>query len=234
MSAEDELTRCIATLNLDHTTRSKAVSTQKTLCAGVISTLEQFAEPPSVISMVEVSGKTWVKLFEAQTHYAGVQTPNGYTRGGTNYIAYDTDLYTFKTSVESTTGRYCGIIYEEKDKSTPKTFMHLAVHLPTKGNWRKQALLAAQTIEWARLNENVDEVTVAGDFNKKPEEVMEIFSEAGMTASILSSDAVPTTKKGNCIDNVLVDDALTVRTVRIQRQNDLFSHHPVSVVALYE
>lgn len=234
MSDEEDLTRCIATLNLDHTTRAKEISTQKTLCTGVVSTLSKFKEPPGVVSMVEVSGKTWVKLFEAQTDYAGVQTPNGYTRGGSNYIAYDTKLYDCKLSIESRLGRYCGIIYEDKDKSVPKRYMHLAVHLPTKGDWRKQALKAAQTIEWARLKENVDEVTVAGDFNKKPEEVVEIFSEMGMQASLLSEDGVPTTAKGNCIDNVLFDSSVSVRTVRIQRRNALFSHHPMSAVALYE
>lgn len=184
--------------------------------------------------MVEVSGKTWVRSFEKQTRYAGVQTPNSYTRGGTNYIAYDTELYDCKFSVTSHAGRYCGIIYEEKDKSVPKKFMHLAVHLPTKGNWEKQALMVANAIEWGRLQEDVDEVTVAGDFNKSPDQVMKIFGEVGMTAAIETSDNVVTTKKGSCIDNVLVDDALAVRTVYIQQKNDLFSHHPVSVVALYE
>lgn len=229
----DEITRSIATLNLDHTTRAKAVSTQDTLCEGVIYTLSEFAEAPSIISMVEVSGKKWIKSFEAQTKYTGIQSPNGYTRGGTNYIAWDQDLYVCTMNITSHKGRYCGVILEEKDKTVPKKFLHLAVHLPTKGNWELQARQAAQTVDWARL-QGVDEVSVAGDFNQRPEQVMGIFGDCGLAASIVSSDNVKTTKKGSCIDNVLLDEHVAVRTVRIQTGNTLFSHHPLSVVALYE
>ena len=232
MSDEEDLTRILATLNLDHTTRARAVSTQEMLYGGVVQTLAAFDRPPDVISMVEVSGKKWVKLFETNTRYDGVQTPNGYTRGGTNYIAWDRERYACTASIRSTTGRYCGVILEETARESPQRLLHLAVHLPTKGDWKKQAQLVAGTVEWGRL-QGVDAVSVAGDFNKTPEKVMEIFADVGVRASILSSDGVATTKANNCIDNVLIDADAVMRTAWVQTGNELFSHHPVSVVAQY-
>ncbi|MFY7867953.1 MAG: endonuclease/exonuclease/phosphatase family protein [Exiguobacterium sp.] len=238
MAAEDgevKLTRCIATLNLDHTTRAREVSTQAKLCAGVIKTLEDFTVRPDIISMVEVSGKTWVRTFESTTYYDGVQSPNSYTRGGSNYIAWDREMFSCDTHVISTTGRYCGVILEETKKSQPQKIFHLAVHLPTKGNWEKQARLVVKAVEWGRLR-GVDAVSVAGDFNKRPESVMEIFSDIdiGFQPALLSSDGSATTQKGNCIDNILVDADAMLDTVHIQTKNALFSHHPVSLVAQYE
>lgn len=231
--ADEALTRSFATLNLDHTTRAREVSTQVKLYGGVVQTLGAFERPPDVVSMVEVSGKTWVRLFEAGTRYDGVQTPNGYTRGGTNYIAWDREKYTCATSITSHAGRYCGVILEETVKESPQRLLHLAVHLPTKGGWEKQARMVAATVEWGR-QQGVDAVSVAGDFNKRPEDVMAIFGDVGVRASILSSDMVPTTKKGNCIDNVLIDEDAVMRTAWVQTGNELFSHHPVSVVAEYK
>lgn len=231
--AEEALTRSIATLNLDHTTRAREVSTQPTLYAGVVRTLDAFTEQPDVVSMVEVSGKTWVKLFEANTHYRGVQTPNGYTRGGTNYIAWDSTKYTCSTSITSHAGRYCGVILDETAAESPLRLLHLAVHLPTKGCWETQARLVAKAVEWGRL-QGVDAVSVAGDFNKRPEDVMAIFGDVGVHPAILSSDGVATTKKGNCIDNVLLDADVAIHAARVQTGNELFSHHPVSVVAEFK
>lgn len=230
--SDETLTRSFAALNLDHTTRAREVSTQVKLYGGVVQTLEMFARAPDVVSMVEVSGKTWVKLFEENTRYAGVQTPNGYTRGGTNYIAWDREKYTCSTSVTSHAGRYCGVILEETTKESPQKLLHLAVHLPTKGNWEKQARLVAATVEWGRL-QGVDAVSVAGDFNKRPEDVMAIFGDVGVHAAIVSGDGVVTTKKGNCIDNVLIDSDAVMRTAWVQTGNELFSHHPLSIVADY-
>lgn len=229
----EKLTRSIATLNLDHTTRTRAVSTQTKLYGGVVQTLDMFERAPDIVSMVEVSGKTWVRLFEAGTRYDGVQTPNGYTRGGTNYIAWDRERYACTLNIVSHGGRYCGVILEETAREAPQKLLHLAVHLPTKGGWEKQARLVAAAVEWGRL-QGVDAVSVAGDFNKRPEDVMAIFEDVGVRAALLSSDGVATTKKGNCIDNVLVDADVTVPTAWVQTGNDLFSHHPVAVVAEYE
>lgn len=238
MASEDEvsdLTRCIATLNLDHTTRAKEVSTQAKLCAGVIKTIEKFDVTPDIISMVEVSGKTWVRTFESTTRYDGVQTPNSYCRGGSNYIAWDREMFTCDTHLISKTGRYCGVILEETTKTSPQKIFHLAVHLPTKGNWEKQARLVVKAVEWGRL-QGVDSVSIAGDFNKRPEYVMDIFNEidVGLQPALTSDDDVVTTKKGNCIDNVLVESSAILDTVYIQAGNAMFSHHPVSVVARYE
>ncbi len=230
--ADDELVRSIATLNLDHTTRTREVSTQVKLYGGVVQTLDSFATQPDVVSMVEVSGKTWVRLFEENTCYDGVQTPNGYTRGGTNYIAWDRTKFSCETSLTSHAGRYCGVILEETKKEAPHRILHLAVHLPTKGGWETQARLVAATVEWGR-QQGVHAVSVAGDFNKRPEDVMAIFADVGVRAAILSSDGVATTKKGNCIDNVLIDTEADMRTAWIQTGNEMFSHHPVSIVAEY-
>lgn len=230
--ADEALTRSFATLNLDHTTRAREVSTQETLYSGVVRTLDAFARPPDVISMVEVSGKKWARLFEAGTRYDGVQTPNGYTRGGTNYIAWDRAKYSCTASVTSHAGRYCGVILEETAQEGPQRLLHLAVHLPTKGGWEKQARLVAATVEWGQL-QGIDAVSVAGDFNKRPEDVMAIFADVGVRAAIVSSDGVATTTKGNCIDNVLIDEDAVMRTAWVQTGNELFSHHPVSVVAEY-
>lgn len=230
--AAEALTRSIATLNLDHTTRAPEISTQQTLCAGVVQTLGAFAEAPDIVSMVEVSGKTWVRLFQESTRYDGVQTPNGYTRGGTNYIAWDRDKYACSASVTSHAGRYCGVILDEVGVPEPQKLFHLAVHLPTKGDWESQARLVASTVEWGRL-QGVHAVSIAGDFNKRPEDVLAILADVGLRASILSSDGVATTKKGNCIDNVLLDVDAVVHTAWVQTGNELFSHHPLSVVAEY-
>ena len=239
MAAEEEevshLTRCIATLNLDHTTRAKEVSTQAKLCTGVVKTLDKFDVAPDIISMVEVSGKTWVRTFESTTRYDGVQTPNSYCRGGSNYIAWDRELFTCDTHVISKTGRYCGVILEETKKTSPQKILHLAVHLPTKGNWEKQARLVVKAVKWGRL-QGVDAVSIAGDFNKRPESVMDIFSDidVGFQPAILSTDGVATTQKGNCIDNVLVESSAVLDTVYVQTKNTMFSHHPVSLVAHYD
>jgi len=219
-------------MNLDHTTRSKKVNTQEKLFDGVVSVFDSFKTTPDIVSLVEVSGQTIVARLREDTDYNAVAIKNGYRSGGYNVIAWDHGLYESCHYNDSACGRYGSVVLTERTREQPLTICHVAVHLPTKGSWEKSAKLVLKHVEDVK-REGADAVTIAGDFNKCPASVAEIFAEDLGFVSVIPSTR-PTTKKGNCIDNIIVDDRATACTYKVRNDIGLFSHFPVSTTVYYE
>lgn len=219
-------------MNLDHTTRSTEVNDQVKLFNGVVSVFDSFRTSPDIVSLVEVSGQSIVTRLRDDTDYNAVAIKNGYRRGGYNVIAWDHGLYEVDYYNDSACGRYGSVMLKERTPEQPLTFCHIAVHLPTKGHWKRSAKLVLQHVEDVR-REGADAVTIAGDFNRCPASVAEIFTEDLGFVSVIPSTR-PTTKKGNCIDNIIVDDRATACTYKVRSDIGLFSHFPVTTTVYYE
>jgi len=143
------------------------------------------------------------------------------------YTALNPERYVLEQTIESGGGRYMGsVLY---DVSSKKRHLHVGVHLPTKGDWKKHADLVSKFVdEYRTKGIGIDRVTIAGDFNAEPSRVVEHFSTDDLKFAITPTVFLPTTEAGNSIDNILSSEEFDFGSIIIDNKNDRFTHFPLA------
>lgn len=222
----DDIKKRIGALNLDWTKRKETINTQRKLGMGVLESIESL-DFPSIVSFSEVSGKSWVKEFQGGTMYSGA-TVGGPYGSGFMHTAWNKDEFSLEEIIESKGKRYMGVLLV--DKRTKARHLHLGVHMPTKGGiWKTNADAISRCVtEYTTKREGIDFVSIAGDFNATPNDVVSHFSPDGLHFALTSEVFLPTTAMGNSIDNILSNREFNVDSIVVDDKNDRFSHYPLA------
>lgn len=222
----DDVVKRIGALNLDWTKRNEKVDTQAKLAIGVRESLVSI-DSPSIVSFSEVSGEGWSKKFKRETTYTGASVNGPYGRGFM-YTAWKRDEFFHEETIQSKGKRYTGVLLV--DKKSKKRHLHIGVHMPTKGGiWKVNADAISRCVEdYCTKKDGVDFVSIAGDFNASPFDVVKHFAPDGLNFALTSQVFLPTTTAGNSIDNVLSSQEFNIESIIIDSKNNRFTHYPIA------
>eukprot|EP00276_Gloeochaete_wittrockiana_P006695 CAMPEP_0184656150 /NCGR_PEP_ID=MMETSP0308-20130426/15793_1 /TAXON_ID=38269 /ORGANISM="Gloeochaete witrockiana, Strain SAG 46.84" /LENGTH=150 /DNA_ID=CAMNT_0027093125 /DNA_START=310 /DNA_END=762 /DNA_ORIENTATION=+ len=123
--------------------------------------------------------------------------------------------------IVSNIGKYCGAVFELANRR--ERFLALSVHLPHKTGRAKAYNALLKAVE--DYSPDCDGVIVYGDFNMEPGQIAAEFKDFKVALD-RTHDA--TTDKNRRKDNCIYQGSLAATSVKVWRDEDAFSHRPIS------
>lgn len=219
----------VGVLNLDGSNRRDSVQDAETLRSTVSEIVKTTFRRPSLLSMSEVSNhQKWIEAFEndPSTTYMGV-----FVAEAKLYAAYDIEVFSLEKIVVSLLGHTLGLLLKEV-AAPHRTVLHLTVHCPKQKPDRWEHTIKA-LLRLCHDYRRADLIVIAGDFNAKPEKLIERIPTYEPAIDKSSSENA-TTRRGNCIDNVMISKG-EFSELFIDQQNPHFGHCPLmATFSLFE
>ena len=183
-----------------------------------VSTTFQY---PTVLTFTETVNEEWIhQHFEEKTAYWG-----RCLKVGTKiYTAWNRNQYECTDIVRCQEGRYAAFLLE--NRITDFEMWHVSIHGHKKRtDTRREAML--DLVKFCNeVVEDVDLVSVAGDFNESPQRLMAYLPENKFQLAIKTNEAT-TTRRGSSVDNSFCTAPGNYLECQVDRENENFSHHPI-------
>lgn len=215
-------TEMVVILNGDWTKNKKATALDKT--CQVIENIPT----ASLVAISEVIGGTAAALGESLSYRTGKNFTSVGALIGYDHIAiaYDTDVWEEHHSDEYTcpiVGKHIGVILRHKE--VEKYVLFVAVHMPHKKN-KIGALESVKEFADGMINNcgyYISSAVLMGDWNTIPTKLGQYLEGYDL---VLGEDILTT--KHSAIDNFALWNCSAVEYY-IDTENEMFSHHPISL-----
>ncbi|KAJ3251057.1 hypothetical protein HK103_002908 [Boothiomyces macroporosus] len=226
-----------ASFNVDYTKRLTDPNTNNSIRnnyvfkAGEVSRIiSKDFKVPSIFSVVELSGgkkfeNALIDEFKSKGvfsyHYRIQYDSKEYY--AQIFTGWNINNYKYVTSVPTKKKRYMAtILYDINQK---ENIIHFSAHFPRiKETWESMASDILNVWELSTTKHECSRISIAGDFNKEPQEVLQAFPE--MTA-MLCDNSRKTTTGDNSFDNILVENDYYRISDSSILEGVAFTHYPI-------